>query len=44
MRVLGELYHVPVDGKALRCVVYSDKIGDGGGAGMSCNWDAWNKR
>lgn len=40
-----ELYHVPIPGSSTKlfCVVYSDKIGDGGGAGESCNWDAFNR-
>lgn len=34
-----ESYWVPLQsGKRVYCVVYSDKIGDGGGAGMSCDW------
>jgi hypothetical protein len=34
-----ETYHVPNGrGGTVYCVVYSDKIGDGGGAGMSCDW------
>jgi hypothetical protein len=34
-----ETYRVP-DGRGGRvyCIVYSDKIGDGGGAGISCDW------
>jgi hypothetical protein len=34
-----ETYHVPNDrGGKVYCVVYSDKIGDGGGAGIDCDW------
>lgn len=35
-----ETYHVPVPGtgRSVFCIVYSDKIGDGGGAGPSCDW------
>lgn len=47
-----ETYHVPVVTRDLNgreitrtvyCVVYSDQIGNGGGAGPSCNWDAFNR-
>lgn len=35
-----ETYHVPNGrGGKVYCVVYSDQIGDGGGAGMSCDWE-----
>ena len=34
-----ETYHVPNGrGGKVYCVVYSDKIGDGGGAGIDCDW------
>lgn len=34
-----ETYHVPNGrGGKVYCVVYSDKIGVGGGAGISCDW------
>lgn len=41
-----ETYHVPVPGANVRvfCVVYSDKIGDGGGAGLSCDWQGLHRR
>ena len=35
-----ETFHVPNGrGGKVYCVVYSDQIGDGGGAGMSCDWE-----
>lgn len=41
-----ETYHVPVPNANGRvfCVVYSDKIGDGGGAGLSCDWQGFHRR
>lgn len=35
-----ETYHVPNGrGGKVYCVVYSDQIADGGGAGISCDWE-----
>jgi len=35
-----ETYHLPDGhGGTVYCIVYSDKIGDGGGAGLSCDWN-----
>jgi hypothetical protein len=35
-----ETYRIPNGrGGKVYCIVYSDKIGDGGGAGISCDWE-----
>lgn len=35
-----ETYHIPNGrGGKVYCIVYSDQIGDGGGAGISCDWE-----
>jgi hypothetical protein len=35
-----EQYRIPLpDGRRVFCLVYSDQISDGGGAGISCDWE-----
>jgi hypothetical protein len=39
-----ELYDIPIPNSSRKvfCIVYSDKIGDGGGAGISCDWPGFH--
>lgn len=41
-----EEYYVTVPntgGRKVFCIVYTDQMGDGGGAGMSCNWNSFGR-